>query len=129
MRTYVVGARTIRSFDPRWPEEGAVAHHTVGVAPFVLRDFTVVNTCAPPHLLVLDAKVRPLGTARITFLLKEDPVGTLLSVEESPLSGLFALPILRQITGGLIRLRNVEMCRRLRKMVDRREAQRIASGA
>jgi uncharacterized protein YndB with AHSA1/START domain len=64
---WVVGSDSIRDADEEWPAVGAKLHHRLGVGPFKLNDNTeVVEVTAPVHLVLL-ARARPLGTARITL--------------------------------------------------------------
>jgi hypothetical protein len=123
IREFVVGARNVRRFDPRWPEAGTTLHHSIGFVPFVIRDQTVSMACESPDRLVLEAHAGPLGTFLITFELVAEAGSTRLRVEEHPLSGVFALPGIRRVTDVAIHLRNLEMCRRLRRLVAAHEQQ------
>src|SRR6202012_4024923 len=73
---WVVGSRRIRGADAEFPAVGWRFHHQVGVPPFVLNDHTEVLENRPPTLLVLRAKPRPLGTARVDLRLAPDGRGT-----------------------------------------------------
>jgi uncharacterized protein YndB with AHSA1/START domain len=64
---WVVGARRIRDADDSWPQPGAKLYHEVGVLPFTLRDSTSVLECEPDRRLVLEARARPLGVARVVI--------------------------------------------------------------
>lgn len=66
---WVVGASHIRDVDTGWPEIGTRIHHSVGPWPLVIQDTTEVVRCEPAHLLELDARLWPMGAARITFTL------------------------------------------------------------
>jgi uncharacterized protein YndB with AHSA1/START domain len=121
---FVVGTRTIRRFDPRWPDPGTSVHHSVGIGPLVLRDETVVRWADPSRRLVLDARIRPLGQFRVDFTLHPEGTGTRLTVDEYPVAGVAALPVIGTLVDRLVYLRNLEMGRRLRRLVDRREQQR-----
>jgi hypothetical protein len=59
----------MRAVDPNWPQVGSTIRHSVGVWPLLLDDVTVVEDCQPLHRLVLLAKGRPFGKARITLRL------------------------------------------------------------
>lgn len=125
---YVVpGARTIRRFDPRWPETGTAVQHSVGIWPLVIRDTTVVLDCEPPRRLVLEARLRLLGTLRISFALEGDGETDLWLGEEA-LAGLATRPGVRVIAEHALGLRNRELCRRLRRLCERRERQRRVEG-
>jgi uncharacterized protein YndB with AHSA1/START domain len=68
---WVVGSDAIRDADDEWPAVGAKLHHRVGVGPFKLNDNTeVLEVTAPVHL-VLQARARPFGTARVTLDLRD----------------------------------------------------------
>jgi len=66
---WVVGNSRMRAVDPNWPQVGSSIRHSVGVWPLLLDDLTVVQECVPKRELVLLAKGRPLGKARITIRL------------------------------------------------------------
>jgi uncharacterized protein YndB with AHSA1/START domain len=66
---WVVGNSRMRAVDPNWPHVGSTIRHSVGVWPLLLDDVTVVEDCQPLHRLVLLAKGRPFGKARITLRL------------------------------------------------------------
>lgn len=68
---WVVGASHIRDVDDKWPAEGTRLHHSVGIWPLVAHDITVVRAVEPPALLELQARLWPLGTARIRLDLNE----------------------------------------------------------
>lgn len=126
LRYFVPGARTVRRFDPTWPEAGAEMRHSLGVGPLVIRDSTVVLDCEPPERLVLEAHARLLGTFEITFSLQDADGRTTLRIEETAVAGPLTLPVLRQVGDALITARNHEMCRRLANLVQSRERQRAA---
>ena len=75
---WVVGAKDIRAADDRWPEPGSLLHHTSGFGPMQLKDNTKVLESEPPRRLVMEARGRPLGIARIEMRL--EPVGTATKV-------------------------------------------------
>jgi hypothetical protein len=139
---YVVGTSHVRRFDPRWPEAGTALHFSAGIGPFKLRDRSTVVESRPPHHLVLDAQLRPLGALRIEFEVRELPAGpphgpdvapqrprTEVTLREWPERGLIASPGLRRLASALIDLRNKELTRRLRLLAERRRAQAEAQGA
>ncbi|WP_425437873.1 SRPBCC family protein [Mycobacterium neglectum] len=68
---WVVGNSRMRAVDPDWPKAGSTIEHSIGIWPLVLDDKTVVEDCQPYEQLVLLAKVRPVGKARITLRLFE----------------------------------------------------------
>ena len=68
---WVVGNSRMRAVDPSWPSPGSTIHHSIGVWPALLNDETVVASCEPLQELVLIAKTRPVGSARITLRLSD----------------------------------------------------------
>lgn len=109
---WVVGASTIRGVEGDWPQPGARFHHKVGVWPLRIRDDTTVVDCDPPRRLVLEARVRPFGVARIELLLQAEGAGTTVSMIEvptAPFVARWATPLLDPLTDR----RNAEALRRL----------------
>jgi uncharacterized protein YndB with AHSA1/START domain len=121
-RTYshwVVGSREIRDADATWPAPGSAFHHTVGMPPLHIRDATIVERSRPPVMLELQAKARPLPSARIRLELRPEGEGTRLVMIEDPANGL--LNVLAGPLGhAMIRLRNVESLRRLKALAEGR---------
>ncbi|GAA2548249.1 SRPBCC family protein [Mycolicibacterium diernhoferi] len=72
---WVVGNSRMRAVDPNWPAPGSTIHHSIGVWPLLLDDHTVVEDCEPKRQLVLLAKGRPFGKARITMRLEDTADG------------------------------------------------------
>src|SRR5215204_2061677 len=68
---WVVGASHIRDVDPGWPAVGSRIHHSVGPWPLVVSDVTVVREVQPPRLIELDARLWPLGAARVRLELDD----------------------------------------------------------
>jgi uncharacterized protein YndB with AHSA1/START domain len=120
LRILVPGARTIRHFDPRWPDPGTVVHHSVGVAPLVIRDSTEVLECQPPRLLVLEAHVQALGHFEVRFELQPSGSGTTMVVSEQPVRGLAGWPLIRPAVDLAISLRNWELGRRMKNVLQQR---------
>jgi uncharacterized protein YndB with AHSA1/START domain len=123
-RTYehwVVGCDDIRAVEGDWPATGSRFFHTVGVGPFKLKDNTKVIEVDPPYRLVLEARARPAGVARVAFTLTavEGGRATDVTIEEKPIRGL-AKTLETPVLHHLIFLRNAETLRRLRKQVDQR---------
>lgn len=127
LHQFVVGTRTIRRFDPRWPDPGTRVHHSVGLGPFVLRDSTEVVSAEPPGRLLLRANIGPLGALAVDFRLEDAAEGTELTVDERVVAGPFANGPLAALVNRLLKVRNLETLRRLRRLVERREVQRIAA--
>ncbi|HVF33664.1 MAG TPA: SRPBCC family protein [Acidimicrobiales bacterium] len=125
-RTYehwVVGCDDIRAVEGDWPAVGSRFFHTVGVGPLKTKDNTKVLEVDPPRRLVLEARARPAGVAKVIFVLRPLDGGTATEVEidEYPIRGV-AKVIDNPVQDGLIKVRNVETLRRLEKQVlQRRE--------
>ena len=82
---WVVGNSRMRAVDPNWPQIGSTIRHSVGVWPLLLDDVTVVEECQPLQRLVLLAKGRPFGKARITLQLFDiDGGGCRIEMAEVP---------------------------------------------
>ena len=82
---WVVGNSRMRAVDPNWPQVGSTIRHSVGVWPLLLDDVTVVEECHPQQRLVLLAKCRPVGKARITLRLFDiDGGGCRIEMAEVP---------------------------------------------
>jgi uncharacterized protein YndB with AHSA1/START domain len=124
---FVVGTKTIRRFDPHWPDLGSVVHHSVGAGPFTLHDSSEVVDVEPDRRLVLEARIRPLAVMKVEFDLLPHPEGTQLVVTETPISGPAALPVIGRVVDAMVALRNKEMGRRLAVLIDARERQRTTT--
>jgi uncharacterized protein YndB with AHSA1/START domain len=82
---WVVGNSRMRAVDPNWPQVGSTIRHSVGVWPLLVDDVTVVEDCQPLEQLVLLAKGRPFGKARITLrLFDTDDGGCRIEMAEVP---------------------------------------------
>jgi hypothetical protein len=112
---WVVGAKKVRNSEGNWPSKGATFHHTVGVWPFHIRDETSVLESDQPKSLVLQAKVRPLGFARIELKLSPSSGGTQVEMTEEP-SAPFLARMMRRLFDPVIYLRNGEALRRLESL-------------
>ena len=111
---WVVGASTTRAVDGRWPEVGAVLHHTQAL---VLHDTTSVVACEPGRRLVLEARARPFVIARVEVTLEPEGAGTRIVLDEEAAGGLLSwLP--GPLEAPLIRLRNRESVRRLKRLAE-----------
>jgi hypothetical protein len=83
---WVVGNSRMRAVDPSWPSPGSTIHHSIGVWPALLNDETVALACEPLQELVLVAKGRPFGAARITLRLNAVAEGCRIEMSEVPVS-------------------------------------------
>jgi uncharacterized protein YndB with AHSA1/START domain len=114
---WVVGSDTIRDADRAWPAAGSRFYHRVGVGPLKLNDHTEVLEVDPQRQLVLHARARPLGTAKVTLLLTAQGGATHVTMREEagdPLSRLAINPL----TDWLVHHRNVESLRRLKRIAE-----------
>lgn len=84
---WVVGAQRVRSVEGEWPRAGATFHHVVGMFPLHVRDSTSVVEVEDGRCLVLDARARPMGRARVELCLEDTPGGTRVRMIEYPVSG------------------------------------------
>jgi uncharacterized protein YndB with AHSA1/START domain len=83
---WVVGNSRMRAVAANWPAPGSTIHHSIGVWPLVIDDETVVEECEPERRLVLIAKGRPLGAARVTLRLSDTDTGCRIEMSEVPVS-------------------------------------------
>jgi uncharacterized protein YndB with AHSA1/START domain len=120
---FVVGSKKVRHFEPAFPEPGSGLHPTLGVGPLVLRDKTWVVEADPPRQLVLDAGMRPFAVNRTAFRLQPWGPVTEVEVEEYPVTGPVA-KVWNPALDAVLWLRNAELLRRLKKLAERRQAQR-----
>jgi uncharacterized protein YndB with AHSA1/START domain len=126
---WVVGSSHIRAVDPDWPAPGSRFHHSVGLRPLTLSDHTCVVEIEPPRRLVLRAKARPLGTARVELILRPQGSGTHVTMIEEP-GDLFSRLIMgNPVSQRLLKVRNEESLRRLRRLAEERAFRRRAAGA
>ena len=107
---WVVGAKKTRTIDPEWPQPEYVAHQQ-GAGPLHIDDITVVRELEAPDRIVLEAKIRPLLTARVTLTLDPLSRGTLITMDEVPIGG----PVSRlgRLLEGPLHVRNSRALRRL----------------
>lgn len=115
---WVVGSSHVRAVEAHWPETGARLFHATGVWPVVARDETVVEEVEPPHRLVLTAKGRPLGIARVTIQLTANSGGTDVTIDEVPVAGPGKWTHNR-VTDLVLARRNIETLARLKALVER----------
>ena len=116
---WVVGAKDIRGADAGFPAPGTRFHHRVGFGPITVKDHTLVMESAPPHRLVLRARARPLGTAKVTMDIQPEGGGSRVTMIEDPADPLTKL-VFNPLTHLLVRGRNTESLRRLQQLAERR---------
>ena len=110
---WVVGAKRIRAVDDTWPAIGSRFHHRFGVGPFTIDDSTVLEEYHPDRKMVLRARARPTGVARVILeLVPGAGGGTEIHMEEYPISG-FAEKIDNPVLEAMVVARNRRSLRRL----------------
>lgn len=114
---WVVGAKHIRSVDPNWPAVGSKLHHTVGLGPIELKDNTQVLEVQEPERLMLEARFRPIGRARIELTVTAEGGGSRVRMEETVLR---TPPWLGKMVDPTIFARNAEALRRLKEILEER---------
>ncbi|TDE03380.1 SRPBCC family protein [Jiangella asiatica] len=109
---WVVGASHIRAVDAAWPAVGCRIHHSVGPWPLSVQDATTVITVEPDAMIELNARMWPVGVARVRVTLRPAADGTEIVLGEELTDGpARLLPTTVQAT--LLRPRNMESLRRL----------------
>lgn len=116
---WVVGAKDIREADGTWPAPGSKLQHTSGFGPFDLKDNTQVLEADEPRRIVLEARGRPLGIARIELTLEPEGGETKVSIVEAAVSPATAR-VMNPALNPLIHSRNVETLRRLEELARKR---------
>lgn len=114
---WVVGAHAIRGADADWPAVGSKFHHRVGIGPFKLDDNSQVLEVAPPERIVLQARARPLGTARVTIELLDQGEATRVTMTEGP-GDRFSRMLHNRLVDWLLRRRNDASLRRLAALAE-----------
>ncbi|GAB3586824.1 SRPBCC family protein [Amycolatopsis endophytica] len=111
--SWVVGAAHIRQVDSHWPRTGSRIHHSVGPWPVNVRDVTCVLAVEENELLELEARLWPVGAAKITLTLTADHGGgTEISMGEKLIRGpLSVLP--NAVQAAMLAPRNTEALKRL----------------
>lgn len=95
-------------------------HHTVGIPPLLVRDTTEVPQMDPGRFLRMEARIRPLGALVVEFELTPDPGGCRLTVREAPRAGLLSRSGVIPFVEAVAALRNRDICRRYRHLVESR---------
>ncbi len=116
--SWVVGTSRIRVVEGAWPAVGSRIHHSVGNWPLLLDDETEVLESEPGRRLVLQARGRPVGEARVVLQIDPAPEGCTVTMIEDATHGpsrLVPKP-LRQL---VIAPRNRESLRRLAYLAER----------
>jgi uncharacterized protein YndB with AHSA1/START domain len=116
---WVVGTSHMRAVEANWPAVGSRLHHAAGVWPAVARDESVVEEVEPDRRLVLTAKGRPFGEARVVIELEASGERTRITMTETPTAGPGKW-IHNPLTEALLVRRNVEALARLAALAERR---------
>ena len=116
---WVVGSIEIRDADREWPAKGTRFHHTVGVGPLRVKDYSVVEEVEPGRFLQLQTKTRPLGNARVKLELEREATGTCVTMIEDPADKPTAF-VFNPLTHLLLRGRNGRSLERLAELAEGR---------
>ena len=116
---WVVGCKEVRRVDGDWPAPGATFHHSIGLGPFTVRDTTSVVECDAQQRIVLHARARPTGIARVDISLAARDGGTEVVIAERPIKGPAAL-LHNPAQDWLIDRRNRKGLRLLKQLAERR---------
>ncbi|GAB3239166.1 hypothetical protein GCM10027447_38850 [Glycomyces halotolerans] len=120
---WVVGASHVREVDDGWPDEGTRIHHNIGPWPLHIKDVTEVLRVDRPRLLVLRARMWPVGEAIIRLELFEDgPDRTVMRMVERAIAG---PPVMvpMAVQARLVAPRNRESLERLASLATGRARQ------
>jgi uncharacterized protein YndB with AHSA1/START domain len=117
--SWVLGTREIRAVDDEWPAVGSSIHYTVGWGPLALRGRTTVRAAEPGRVLGLEADAGLLGTARIVIELSTWGQGTVVVLDEHPLTGAGSW-LHNPVTDVVSLVRQEPMMRRLARLVEER---------
>jgi hypothetical protein len=120
---WVVGAKEIRGRDRRWPRRGSRFRHTVGVGSATVQDDSKVLDIARDRRLVLEARVRPFGTATVDLDLQPVRRGkaTKVTMLEAPRRGPLRY-VWNPVLEAAMHVRNSIALRRLKRLAESRAA-------
>lgn len=116
---WVVGTSHMRAVESEWPAPGSRLFHAAGVWPAVARDETKVEECEPDVRLVLTARGRPFGEAKIVIELAAADGGCDLTMTETPSAGPGSW-LHNPLSEALLVRRNTEALARLSSIAERR---------
>jgi NAD(P)-dependent dehydrogenase (short-subunit alcohol dehydrogenase family) len=119
---WVVGAARVNESEGDFPQPGSRFHHEVGAMAMTLSDVTEAIEAEPPHRLLLKAKARPLGTARIEISLRAAAAGTEVILDERPDDRLTAFVAGNPAADAVLRIRNAVALSRLKRLVEGKPA-------
>ncbi len=123
---WVVGNKEIRDHDRSWPAPGTEFGHKVGFGPLTVRDKTAALESLAPRRLVMNVRALPVGHGIVTIELAESGSGTLVRMEEQPVGG--PVKLLWPVFEPLVKLRNAETLRRLKRLAESRHQSPTARG-
>jgi uncharacterized protein YndB with AHSA1/START domain len=118
---WVVGTSHMQAVEASWPNVGSRLFHASGVWPAVLTDETSVDEMVTNERLVMTARGRPLGEARISVSLSPEGRGTRVALAESPIRGPGQW-LNNRVFEAVLHRRNVESLARLAAISERRTA-------
>lgn len=116
---WLVGCKDIRAVDEGWPAPGTAFHHNVGMGPITVKDNTKVVGLQRPVWLHLEARLRPVGVARVRFDLRPLAEGCEITMTEVPARGLMAR-VHNPLQDAVIKGRNAKSLDQLRQLVEAR---------
>jgi uncharacterized protein YndB with AHSA1/START domain len=119
---WVVGATRMREVDDSWPQAGSKLHHSVGVWPAVIDDYTEVLEVEPLRRLALRARGWPMGEAKVVLELEELGSTTNVRIVEDATAGPGRL-VPAPVRHAMIKVRNVEALARLAHLVEGRASE------
>lgn len=119
---WVVGTSHMRAVEDGWPGVGTKLFHASGAWPFVTRDETQIEESVPATRLVMIARGRPFGEARVRIDLEDDgdsDVSCRIRMFEEPVRGPGKW-LHNPAAEALLVRRNVEALDRLAALVEAR---------
>lgn len=117
-RAWVTGTKAIRGADDGFPRAGTSLYHRVGAGPLTLADRTKVLRSEPAKLLLLDAGLGPLGSARVQIELTPTRDGTHVVLRET--AGRGPNRLLQPVGDAALRGRNRWSLARLKELAESR---------
>lgn len=85
---WVVGAARVRDVDSGWPAKGTRVHHSFGLWPLLIQDFTRVESVTPQRELVMTARGWPVGEAHVHISVRPDGAeASEVTITEDAVSG------------------------------------------
>jgi hypothetical protein len=118
----------VQAVEKAWPAVGSRLFHASGVWPAALVDETSIDEVAANERLVMTARGRPFGEARIEITLTAEGEGTRVALTETPISGPGRW-LHNRIAETILHHRNVESLARLAAICERRTTPRRSDSA